>query len=173
MNELTNGSVFVLNCKTCLLCASFGEFVATFRKICTVGSFDINALFLFGIVDKASEPPDKIAVRESNNSFPFENSIFFSLFFIIIIIGQNKRHSLLAIHARPEICALPRETSSSSAIRFHLLIASGPGKRRIVIQKTLSLQCLCKCVFCGEREREEKPGEKKTPIFPTTQPPRG
>ena len=89
MNELTNGSVFVLNCKTCLLCASFGEFVATFRKICTVGSFDINALFLFGIVDKASEPPDKIAVRESNNSFPFENSIFFSPS-VIIIIGQKK-----------------------------------------------------------------------------------
>jgi hypothetical protein len=52
-----------------------------------------------------------------------------------------------------------------SAIRFHLLIASGPGKRRIVIQKTLSLQCLCKCVFCElwcteERERERKSREK-------------
>ena len=90
MNELTNGSVFVLNCKTCLLCASFGEFVATFRKICTVGSFDINALFLFGIVDKASEPPDKIALCESNNSFPFENSIFFSPSVVIIIVGQKK-----------------------------------------------------------------------------------
>jgi len=40
-----------------------------------------------------------------------------------------------------------------SAIRFHLLIASGPGKRRIVIQKTLSLQCLCKCVFCERKTR--------------------
>jgi len=91
MNELTNGSVFVLNCRTCRLCASFGEFVATFRKICTVGSFDKTqflSFFLFGVVDKASEPPDKIALCESNNSFPFENSIFFSP--SVIIVGQKK-----------------------------------------------------------------------------------
>jgi hypothetical protein len=122
MNELTNGSVFVLNCKTCLLCASFGEFVATFRKICTVGSFDINALFLFGIVDKASEPPDKIAVRESNNSFPFENSIFFSPS-VIIIIGQKKIPTQ-SLFSRSLTVLLPPRGAPSKKIYFSLYLRS-------------------------------------------------
>jgi hypothetical protein len=105
-NELTTSSVIVLNCNTCLLCASFGAFVATFRKICTDGSLDTCAWCDFeAVVDNESDPPESIG-RESNNSFPFENSIFFVVELLFALIARD----IFSLSLSPSLKSHPHES---------------------------------------------------------------